>query len=88
MDTEAMITALRMIEEKYKDKDFGDNEVNLRFLCHDVADKIEELYKENTILKLNATCDKLKSIADNMRDATPEEQKGVNDYIKSISEPV
>lgn len=43
MDTETMITELRSLEEKYKDKEVYTGEVNIASLCHDVSNRLEEL---------------------------------------------
>ena len=46
MDTEQMIRELRCLEEKYKNRSYSTFEVNWHCLCHDVANRLEELYKE------------------------------------------
>ena len=46
MDTEQMIRELRYLEDKYKDRSYSTFEVNWYCLCHDVANRLEELYEE------------------------------------------
>ena len=46
MDTEQMIRELRYLEDKYKDRSYRTFEVNWHCLCHDVANRLEELYEE------------------------------------------
>lgn len=43
MDTETMITELRSLEEKYRDKPVYTGEVNISSLCHDVSSRLEEM---------------------------------------------
>ena len=46
MDTEQMIRELRYLEDKYKDRSYSTFEVNWYYMCHDVANRLEELYEE------------------------------------------
>ena len=46
MDTEQMIRELRYLEDKYKDRSYSTFEVNWYCMCHDVANRLEELYEE------------------------------------------
>ena len=46
MDTEQMIRELRYLEDKYKDRSYSTFEVNWHCMCHDVANRLEELYEE------------------------------------------
>ena len=51
MDTEQMIRELRYLENKYKDYTYSTFETNWYCLCHDVADRLEELNEELKALK-------------------------------------
>lgn len=58
MDTEQMIRELRCLEEEYRNCEYGILELdgatiktNWYRLCHDVADKLEELNEELKALK-------------------------------------
>ena len=58
MDTEQMIRELRCLEEEYRNCAYGILELdgvtiktNWHHLCHDVADKLEELNEELKALK-------------------------------------
>ena len=51
MDTEQMIRELRHLEERYKDRTYSTFETNWYCLCHDVADRLEELNEELKTLK-------------------------------------
>lgn len=51
MDTEQMIRELRYLEKKYKDYTYGTFETNWYCLCHDVANRLEELNEELKALK-------------------------------------
>lgn len=58
MDTEQMIRELRCLEEEYRNCEYGILELdgttiktNWHHLCHDVADKLEELNEELKALK-------------------------------------
>ena len=51
MDTEQMIRELRYLENKYKEYTYGTFETNWYCLCHDVADRLEELNEELKALK-------------------------------------
>ena len=51
MDTEQMIRELRYLENKYKEYTYGTFETNWYYLCHDVADRLEELNEELKALK-------------------------------------
>ena len=46
MDTEQMIRELRYLENKYKDYTYSTFETNWHCMCHDVANKLEELNNE------------------------------------------
>ena len=46
MDTEQMIRELRYLENKYKDYTYSTFETNWHCMCHDVANRLEELYEE------------------------------------------
>ena len=46
MDTEQMIRELRYLEDKYKDRNYSTFEENWHCMCHDVANRLEELYEE------------------------------------------
>lgn len=52
METEQMIRELRSLEEKHKNDFVGTCQTNWSLLCHDVANRLEELEKENHLLKL------------------------------------
>ena len=51
MDTEQMIRELRYLENKYKEYTYGTFETNWYYLCHDVANRLEELNEELKALK-------------------------------------
>ena len=51
MDTEQMIRELRYLEEKYKNCTYSTIETNWYCLCHDVANRLEELNEELKVLK-------------------------------------
>ena len=51
MDTEQMIRELRYLEEKYKNRTYSTFETNWYCLCHDVANRLEELNEELKALK-------------------------------------
>ena len=51
MDTEQMIRELRYLENKYKEYTYGTFETNWHYLCHDVANRLEELNEELKALK-------------------------------------
>ena len=51
MDTEQMIRELRYLEEKYKNCTYSTFETNWYCLCHDVANRLEELNEELKVLK-------------------------------------
>ena len=51
MDTEQMIRELRYLENKYKEYTYSTFETNWYCLCHDVADRLEELNEELKALK-------------------------------------
>ena len=51
LDTEQMIRELRYLEKKYKDYTYGTFETNWYCLCHDVANRLEELNEELKALK-------------------------------------
>lgn len=51
MDTEQMIRELRYLEEKYKNCTYSTFETNWYCLCHDVANRLEELNEELKALK-------------------------------------
>ena len=51
MDTEQMIRELRYLENKYKEYTYSTFETNWYYLCHDVADRLEELNNELKALK-------------------------------------
>ena len=51
MDTEQMIRELRYLEEKYKNCTYSVFETNWYCLCHDVANRLEELNEELKALK-------------------------------------
>ena len=51
MDTEQMIRELRYLENKYKEYTYSTLETNWYCLCHDVADRLEELNEELKALK-------------------------------------
>ena len=64
MDTEKMIRELRRLEEKHKNDRVDTFENNWSAMCHDVANRLEELSKhENNLTKLNDTLDSLIDIA-------------------------
>ena len=65
MDTEQMIRELRYLEDKYKDRSYSTFEVNWYCVCHDVANRLEELYEE------------LKKYKRNSEKAHPDSQKEV-----------
>ena len=46
MDTEQMIRELRYLENKYKDYTYSTFEINWYCMCHDVANRLEELNDE------------------------------------------
>ena len=46
MDTEQMIRELRYLENKYKDCTYSTFETNWHCMCHDVANRLEELNDE------------------------------------------
>ena len=50
MDTEKMIRELRRLEKKHKDDKVGTCENNWSVMCHDVANRLEEL--NNIVSKL------------------------------------
>ena len=51
IDTEQMIRELRYLEEKYKNCTYSTFETNWYCLCHDVANRLEELNEELKALK-------------------------------------
>lgn len=53
MNTEQMIRELRYLEEKYRNHSYSTFEVNWHCLCHDVANRLEELYEELEKYKKN-----------------------------------
>lgn len=53
MNTEQMIRELRYLEEKYRNRSYSTFEVNWHCLCHDVANRLEELYEELEKYKKN-----------------------------------
>ena len=53
MDTEQMIRELRCLENKYKDCKYSTFETNWHLMCHDVANRLEELNEELKSLKNN-----------------------------------
>ena len=46
MDTEQMIRELRYLENEYKDCKYSTFETNWHLMCHDVANRLEELNNE------------------------------------------
>ena len=46
MNIEQMIIELRYLEEKYKNDKYNPFETNWHLLCHDVANRLEELNNE------------------------------------------
>ena len=46
MDTEQMIRELRYLENEYKDRKYSTFETNWHLMCHDVANRLEELNNE------------------------------------------
>ncbi len=51
MDTEQMIRELRYLEERYKNRTYSTFETNWHLMCHDVANRLEELNEELKALK-------------------------------------
>lgn len=51
MDTETMIAELRHLEEKHRNDHVYTFDTNWSLLCHDVANRLEELIKELEVAK-------------------------------------
>lgn len=53
MDTESMIRELRRLEKKHENDVVSTFSNNWSLMCHDVANRLEELLQENEQLKNN-----------------------------------